>query len=126
MPLAQMQRKNSAVLDLDRFKDVWFDIQRRSVANKPSITINDHHPGVFGPGHQHPQLAAGTADRWQLCHFRVPRYALFDLGQPVTRNLLLEHGGLAQRGARPVCPSQQEQQGKADLFQPVSSLQPGS
>jgi hypothetical protein len=91
MSLAQMQCENPTGLDLDGFEDVWLDFQQGSITDQSSITVDYHHAGVLGPGHQHPQLAAGSADRRQHCHFQIARDALFGLGQPSTRHLLLEN-----------------------------------
>ena len=57
--LAQMQGKDAALLDIDRFEDVGLDLERRRIADQPRIAVDDHHAGILGGRHQHAQLPPG-------------------------------------------------------------------
>ena len=62
VPLAQVQREDAAVLDLDVLQDVRHQLEVLVVADQPGIAVDDHQPGVARPRDQHVQAAAGLAD----------------------------------------------------------------
>ena len=113
---AQMEREDSAILDIHRCQDVGYERQRRGVADQPCIPVNHHHAGVLGPAHQHPQLAAGIADCLRIRNFPIAWQPFVDPGQLSAGYVLLEKRRLLPLGLDRAGNGHRESHDEADPF----------
>jgi hypothetical protein len=114
--VAQVEREDPTILDVHRFEDVRLEPQSGGVADQARITVNHHHTGVFRPAHQHPYLAAGTTDGFELCQVRFAWQPFVGFRQLSARHFLLEERCLLSLGPRRPGHSQRESYDKADPF----------
>src|SRR6516225_9861542 len=116
MSATQMEREDTAVLDIYRFQDVRQERKRGGVTDQPCVAVNNHHASVLGPPHQHPQLASGIAVCFGSRRRRIAWQTFVNPGKFSADYVLLEKRRLLRLSLCRVENSDQDGPDEADQF----------